>query len=342
MRLKCCKNKYWTCDDPKLTAERKVRFSALVGLAKSLTSKSRKEGILALENLIDEAMPALLKIGLQLLTYGSYPEELDAIISLQVAQMERGEKLFGLCIWDILHSISKGCAPFVAVMRLLSYISLDSDKEFFDEMFAQYAHPFYKKIEKAKFIKIGVDMKLQDDFIEEVLSHTNEVLSIEDNRNALKAIITSAIKLGEASRRDGLASLAKYVIVPGSSDKSTEQTACTKEGERDCKDVSQARFDGARDGEGALTLPLPPLLNLGVMLLSDNFDWEDTQFIITNEITLMGSAAQKLFGLVTLTALMGLQKGEHPRVTSYKLLSFIPLDTQKEFYDSMAAAVIKE
>ncbi|HDQ14861.1 MAG TPA: motility protein A [Sediminispirochaeta sp.] len=180
--------------------EKKYPFEQTISSLISFSERARREGLLVLEDEIEDVQDDFLKNGIQLVVDGTDPEIIKSVMFNDVAQMEQrhetGIKLFG--DWGTLAPAFGMIGTLAGLIAMLA--NLDDPDAIGSGMALALITTMYGSI-LANLILIPIKNKLQDRHQDEMLLRDimiEGVLSIQagDNPNILKYKLVSFLDPG--------------------------------------------------------------------------------------------------------------------------------------------------
>ena len=159
--------------------------SAYVGIIVKFAEKARKEGMLALESLIEEEKDEFLKKGLRLAVDGTDPEAISSILEIEVQAMEDRHKM-GQAIFSKLGELAPAFGMIGTLVGLINMLrSLDDPASIGGSMAVALITTFYGAV-LANGVYIPIASKLELRSKEEMLIRSmviEGIMSIQSGDN---------------------------------------------------------------------------------------------------------------------------------------------------------------
>ena len=174
----------------KMQCSRKEKdeLVSLIDLLVQASEKSRREGLLALEDDIDEYMHPLLKLGMQFVVDGTDPDIIQSILTSRIlSENKRGRDfLEQIIICDGVLSIQSGDNPRIIMVKCFSYLGEDAD-----ELLEKYMSEEIESRE-SKLVENYMDA---DGTVVECVADMRKVLSLNDRavQKILREVDTSEL-----------------------------------------------------------------------------------------------------------------------------------------------------
>lgn len=305
-----------------------LKVEELINTMVHLVIQARREGILTLEEYVDDAspyaegsypferrnaehlalpLPPLVDLLLRMIVDGNDWNAIESIGANYVMQThDDGNRYMGVLTIEGMHCVQEGVAPYVAAKRLLSCTTLG------DEAAAR----IMADVEHKKTPMASVE-KMLNYLSEHTGKHTEDNNPFRDIVGDYDMTLTDAFV--EKALQEAAAVLASDEKKADDIAQNIKSMVLMAENVRRCGIMSLEAF--------SKTVPCCDALREGVQMAFEGFAQEDIQTILAHKTAVETDAVKRLLGIMAANALTHIVINENPRLIARRLLSLFPAVT---------------